>query len=91
MLREKIRGGKHKMYSPLHSHLTAVAIDFFKSTHWSSWTAENWEGRCGELPLSGQSLQCTHIEIQNEKRINSNNLFLRTEACLKSFGGSRRV
>lgn len=33
MLREKIRGGKHKMYSVLHSHLTAVAIDFLKKVH----------------------------------------------------------
>lgn len=35
MLRAKIRGGKHKMYSVLHSHLAAVAIDsffFFKYT-----------------------------------------------------------
>lgn len=32
------------MYSVLHSHLTAVAIDFFKSTHWSAWTTDSLEG-----------------------------------------------
>lgn len=80
------------MYSALHSHLTAVAIDFF----FFKYTLERLDcrqlrGRCRELPLSGQRLQFTHVKIRNEKRINSNNLLLRTEACLKSFGGDAAV
>lgn len=49
------------MYSVLHSHLTAVAIDFLKVHIGAPGLPIAERGGCGELPLSGQRLQFTRM------------------------------
>jgi len=75
------------MYSVLHSHLTAVAIDFFKVHIGTPGPPIAERGGVENCHYQAKDSNSHMYKIPNEKRINSNNLFLRVEACLKSFGG----